>query len=254
MNSIKIFIALLIFTLSHSVEAYAQDSNDILGDITFITEHLPPYSYKKDGQVCGIGPDVLDAAFENIGSSKDAHAMQVYPWARAYYLAQHQPNICLLITIRTKMREDLFKWVGPVTDFNLVFITKKSLQLDTLEDAKKYRIGVPRAAVAHQQLLKHGFAESQIDPSTNSDFLFEKLCKGRVDVLVVNDKTLEIFQSKGIYSDETHRVNFVLNVGDGYIACNPQTPARPLQALQKSINSIAESGELQNIIAKNMNY
>jgi polar amino acid transport system substrate-binding protein len=47
--------------------------------------------------------------------------MEVYPWVRAYKMAQTTPNVMLFSILLNPQRENLFKWVGALHPFQVFF-------------------------------------------------------------------------------------------------------------------------------------
>ncbi|WP_158006870.1 transporter substrate-binding domain-containing protein [Piscirickettsia litoralis] len=102
--------------------------------LIIITEQYPPFNYKdttkkagKKQQLTGIAVDILKQTYLNAGLKLNLNDIKILPWSRGYYLAQqaHLTNM-LFSTARTKEREDLFKWVGPiVADYTSVYALKR---------------------------------------------------------------------------------------------------------------------------------
>ena len=76
-----------------------------------------------------------------------SYPIQIYPWARAYREIQDTNNTVVFTMSRTKEREKMFQWVGPIveSDWILVGDGNSSLVINNLDDAKKLkRIGTVR--------------------------------------------------------------------------------------------------------------
>lgn len=112
------------------------------------TEDYPPFnmraSDKRKGSsssdITGISTEIVVELFKR---SKIPYSIQIYPWKRAYDLALRKPNYGVFSTTRTKEREKLFQWVGPLVKNNWVFFAKKNrkLKIGSMDEAKKFRVG-----------------------------------------------------------------------------------------------------------------
>lgn len=54
---------------------------------------------------------VLTLSFSTLVYSQE---IRIYPWSRAYVTALEEENSAAFMTVRSKKRENLFKWVGPL--------------------------------------------------------------------------------------------------------------------------------------------
>ena len=54
------------------------------------------------------------------------YKLGIYPWARAYQVAQDAPNVLIYSTGRNDQRENLFKWVGVIAPFDVYLYRLKS--------------------------------------------------------------------------------------------------------------------------------
>jgi len=144
------------------------------------TENLPPLNYLKDGILVGPSVEIVKEIQRRVGSHEQ---IKVYPWARAYKMALEEENVVLFGMTHTKVREDLFKWVGPLATKRDILVAKKGsgIKINSLEDAKKVkRIGTLRDDTRERLLKSHGFAnlESVSDEQKNA----KKLVLGRIDL------------------------------------------------------------------------
>ncbi len=109
--------------------------------LTIVTEDYPPFNMPKAGsqEIVGISSDLLQAAFKKAGI---AYSVALFPWARAYDMAQKDPNTCVYSTTRTPEREPLFKWAGPLVHNDWVLFGRAdSPHLTSLADVKPYTVG-----------------------------------------------------------------------------------------------------------------
>lgn len=77
-------------------------------ELIILAENVPPFSYIKNGYVTGFSTEILEQLLRDAGIHQEQKA-QIYPWARAYYTIQNEPNVALLNMTRSEKRETLFK-------------------------------------------------------------------------------------------------------------------------------------------------
>ena len=125
--------------------------------ITAVTEELPPYNMTVDGELTGMGTEVVKAVLEEAGEDVRIRSM---PWARAYDSALNNANVLIYSIARTPQREPLFKWVGVIapTRWFLFSLPGTEFDLKTLDDARQYQIATVKADVGEQYLIDKGFA------------------------------------------------------------------------------------------------
>lgn len=51
--------------------------------------------------------------------------IHVWPWARSYETVMRNQNAVLFSAARTKVREDMFKWAGPILTLSIGLVAKK---------------------------------------------------------------------------------------------------------------------------------
>ena len=105
-------------------------------ELTVLTENLPPLNYVENGMLVGPSVEIVKEIQRRVGSDEQ---IQVYPWARAYKMALADENVILFGMTYTKVREDKFKWVGPLATKRDILVAKKSsgIKISSLERRQK---------------------------------------------------------------------------------------------------------------------
>ena len=154
-------------------------------DWTIMTEELPPYNFSRQGKVVGASTDILLQILAKNNVRADRKSIQLLPWPRAYQMALATPGAILYSTARTDERENLFQWVGPITNITmgLIALKERNIQIDTLQDLRKYTIGTIRDGAPDQLLLKAGIPESHLDRIASPESNIKKLLAGRIDLM-----------------------------------------------------------------------
>jgi polar amino acid transport system substrate-binding protein len=188
MNAVWLQTLLAISVLTAAQCASAQSTDQASKTIEAVTEENSNlHRIGPDGSVVGPGADLVR---EVLRRARVPYVMSVYPWPRAYAMAQHEPNVLIFSMARTTDREDKFKWVGEVisADYRLVRLkTRPDIKVDNLDDAKHYSIGVVNQDVAHHFLLEHGFPVSGLDVASDFEINVGKLLAGRTDLVVASE-------------------------------------------------------------------
>lgn len=243
----RITLYIIICLVMLSTAARAQS----LSKTHFITENLPPFSYVKDNFLKGTSVEVLKAALEAVNVDGSAAQIHVYPWARGYKTTLKQPNTCLFSAVRTPARESLFKWVGPITNVNLILISQnKEIKIKHLEDLKNYTVTTIRQGIGHQLLRKEGFAENHIDLSADISTMIEKIKRNRIDLLLENENV--IFHTLKMKNMDSKRFikHYTLDFKPLYFAFSKTTEDHVVAKLQEGMDIIRKNGTLDSIIRR----
>jgi len=217
-------------------------------ELTIISEDSPPFNFIKDGVLTGSSTEVVREIMRRLNQTAD---IQVMTWARGYQLALKRPNVVLFSTARTKERENLFHWVGPIYKVRFGFYAKKGTgpYLTCLDDAKKVSaIGTYKDDVREQLLKSQGF--TNLDSSKSPASNLKKLLSGRVDLwLYSNLGVSSIARQIGIDPGE---VELVLPFKDyyAYIALSQGTPQVVAQEWQAALDEMKHDGTFKEISRK----
>lgn len=150
-----------------------------------VTE-VSSFTSGPDGRPGGPGTAIAEATLKRAGLD---YRVAVYPWARAYDMALHDPDVLIYLLARTADRESLFHWVGEVAkvDAPLYRLRKrKDVVVNSLDDARRYRIGVTRGDARQDALRKAGF--SRLVVSAQDLDTFRKLLNNQVDLIPLPER------------------------------------------------------------------
>ncbi len=78
--------------------SFAAAANTGQPPLRVVTELSPPHQTIKDGKVDGVSTQIVIATLKQ--AELDSH-IEVYPWARAYYIATSVPNMLIYNIART---------------------------------------------------------------------------------------------------------------------------------------------------------
>lgn len=237
-----------LFVILISLAALAQA--DPHPELKVVTEHFPPYNFQVDGEAQGMSSEVVQAMLEHAGLEAD---IEFYPWARAYRTARIEPNTLIYSIARIPEREPLFEWIGAIGPYWTSFYKLKSstkLHIDSLDDARSYRIGVSQADVIKTYLEGQGFEQLEV---VNTDQLAVRmLFFGRMELLAFDEAAMPLrVKEAGLDINLIERVFRIEGLSEElYVAMHPDSDPALVQTLKDSLNAIKQNGEYQAIKAR----
>ncbi len=202
-------------------------------------------NYARDDGVTGISSDILRAVCER--AQVQCQQILRFPWQRVYQQTLDDADYGLFSTARTAEREGLFKWVGPIASNEWVLFSKgdSSIQLNSLDDARRYRIGGYKGDAKTQFLLDRGL---EVQTALRDSENVKKLERGQIDLWVTSNQAGRfVARQKGL---EDLRVVQNRHTADLYLALNLQTPDELVQKLQNALDSLRAEGALRSIEAR----
>jgi polar amino acid transport system substrate-binding protein len=221
------------------------------GKILVFTEPLAPVHFEEDGQIRGIGTEVVQAIFEEAGLEPK---IEIYPWKRAYQKVLSNDGSFIYTINRTEKRENLLKWIGPIFPKKVYLYRLKSrddIQLDTLEDAKKYTTAVILGHSLTTMLQDRGFREGkELITTPNKKVQIKFFLKGRCDLITGNEYTIyESLKAEGYSLDHVEPAVFISSEGY-FLGANKNVSDNVVEKLRKANVRIQESGIVEKIIIK----
>lgn len=220
--------------------------------LVLLTENLPPFNmsvsgnnFARDDNVTGINADILRAVCER--AQVECQLILRFPWQRVYQQTLDDVGYGLFSTARTAEREKLFKWVGPLANNEWVLFAKgdSAIQLASLDDARRYRIGGYKGDAKTQFLLDKGV---EVQTALRDSENVRKLERGQIDLWVTSNQAGRfVARQEGM---ENLKVVQHLHTAELYLALNLQTPDELVQKLQSALDSLRAEGALKSIEAR----
>jgi len=245
-----IFAISTLFFLSNS--SFASQT-----EVTFVTEHLPPYQIiKEDSSVVGFATEVVLEAAQR---AKINYSLYLYPWVRTYNLALTKTNHCIFSLARLPSREKLFAWIGPVTEKNNAVIwslksNKHGKEIKTVDDLKRYTTAVNKNDATHTGMLNIGLTENEnLYVLEYTDSLINLLVdRPEIDFIVADDISIpHRAKLSGVSVDLLQRVIEVKSLPlNFFLACNVDTDRNIIEKLTISLANIHQDGTYQKIFSK----
>ncbi|WP_207283017.1 ABC transporter substrate-binding protein [Pseudomonas sp. FW300-N2F2] len=218
------------------------------GTIEVVTEDSL-YAYQRDDKVVGPGIRIAEETLRN--AQLTDYSLSLYPWARAYEKALHEPNVLIFPLDRTPARETLFKWVGEihrVASRLYKLRDNRDITVSSLEQAKQYSIGVVRNDAKQIYLQQRGFTRLVI--SANNHDNFQKLLNRQIQLLPMPENTARLMSQDAqvdfasleevyILDEQPHRV---------HLAFSLSTPDEVVAKAQRAFEELKDSGEVARIM------
>jgi len=225
-------------------------SNAMATNVTVVTEHLAPFQIVDSNSITGLSTEIVRATLDEASFDYDIEA---YPWSISFNRAIHEENICIYSLARIPERKLLFQWIGHITTsrISLYSLKKSPININNLNDAKKYKTAVIKDDVTHHYLLSKGFVEGEnLYVMSNYDALLQllEMPSRQIDLIVINDDLInhrvnnEVEASKylNVYSLDELMLDF-------YFACSLNTDSKVVDKL-KTIMARREAAGLNSII------
>lgn len=232
-------VSVFIAPLPH---LFAEPQNT-LGKLRVLTEHSPPGEYQEpSGRVTGPTAEMVRELMRRAGETAE---IELHPWKRAYEYALSDQPIALFETARTREREKLFKWVGPVKRISrgLYALEENAQPLDNLEQARQTAgICAYNGDSSADMLLQLGFANLSLP--TLPEQCLSMLLHKRVAVWATSDIEKDAFLATlGLPSATIKRV-LELDIRELYIAFSLATPDSTIQRWQRVLDEMKRDGTL----------
>lgn len=217
-------------------------------DLKLYTEETGKSSLYINGELTGASVEMVREIMRRIGKS---YPITVAPWARGYDFALNEPNVVLFATTRTKERESLFQWVGPIIRIQWVFVARKvdGLVINSLEDAKKVGgIGTYKDDAREQELKRLGFTNLVSKWGIVNNY--KMLEEGRLDLVAASSVNYTTPMRQAGVDPDDYEIVYSWQTNDLYIAFSKQTPASIVQEWREAFESMRQDGMFQAIYSE----
>lgn len=233
-----------VLTLSVAASAWGQS-------ITVVTEEYPPYNFQdaSKNKISGMGTEVVE---EILKRTKLDYKLGIYPWARAYQMAQDAPNVLIYSIGRNDKREALFKWVNVIAPYDVYLYRLKSrpeVKVSTMDDIKRFKIGAVRDDVRAQYLEKAAVPlDLVIEDSANA----KKLASQRIDLFPIDELAMvALYKREGLDPRSVVKAFKLEALSAGlYMAFSKQTPDALVHKCKAALAEIKRDGTFERIRVK----
>jgi polar amino acid transport system substrate-binding protein len=246
----RLLLVLASVSLLFISGAHAAESPDT--DLVLLTENFPPYNMAKNGKnfaqgenINGIAVDIVREIFKRADITYSLTLR--FPWERIYKLALEKPGYGVFVMARLPDREKLFKWVGPLGPDDWIMLAKadSKITLETLDDARQYKIGAYKGDAIAETLAKQGLSPIVVLRDQDNA---KKLVNGQIDLWATGDPA-------GRYLARQEGVNGLktvlrFNSAELYLALNKDVPDELVVRLQAALDQLRKEGKVDEIMAR----
>jgi polar amino acid transport system substrate-binding protein len=246
----RILLVLASASLLLISSARAADSSTT--ELVLLTENFPPYNMAKNGKnfaqdenINGIAVDIVREMFKRANVTYSLTLR--FPWERVYKLALENPGYGAFVMARLPDRERLFKWVGPIGPDDWIMLAKadSKISLESLEDARKYRIGAYKGDAIAETLAKQGLKPIVVLRDQDNA---KKLVSGQIDLWATGDPAGRYLARQ----DGVNGLKTVLrfNSAELYLALNKDVPQATVAKLQAALDQMRKDGVVDEIMGR----
>ncbi|MBD9465136.1 MULTISPECIES: ABC transporter substrate-binding protein [unclassified Pseudomonas] len=220
--------------------------------LVLLTENFPPYNMAKNGKnfaqdenIHGIAVDIVREIFKRADISYSLTLR--FPWERIYKLALESPGYGVFVMARLPEREKLFKWVGPIGPDDWIMLAKadSKIALDSLEQARQYKIGAYKGDAIAETLAKQGLKPIVVLRDQDNA---RKLVNGQIDLWATGDPAGRYLARQEGVTDLKTVLRF--NSAELYLALNKDVPDDVVARLQAALDELRKEGAVDAIMAR----
>jgi len=230
----------------------AQAAENPATDLVLLTENFPPYNMARNGKnfaqdenINGIAVDIVREMFKRANLTYSLTLR--FPWERIYKIALEKPGYGVFVMARLPDREKLFKWVGPIGPDDWIMLAKadSKINLDSLEDARKYKIGAYKGDAIAETLAKQGLKPIVVLRDQDNA---KKLTSGQIDLWATGDPAGRyLARQDGVFGLKTV---LRFNSAELYLALNKEVPDETVAKLQAALDQLRKEGVVDEIMAR----
>lgn len=226
----------------------------IFAEINFIlnTENEPPFSmrrnefggFRPDDPLMGISVEILDAVFRRL---KISYKMSIDSWDVSYKKALSGENQGVFSTTRTKEREQLFKWVGPLVANDWLLVAKENFEGNIREirdpNLKKFKIGTLKGGAIDNYLRENGIPTIVFESGFESALALKQ---EKIDLWAVGGP-IAFYYAKKVGAENLKSIFVIKRHQFLYLALNRKIPDNLIEALNRELGIMRRDGTIRDI-------
>jgi polar amino acid transport system substrate-binding protein len=221
-------------------------------DLVLLTENFPPYNMAKNGKnfaqdenINGIAVDIVREMFKRADITYSLTLR--FPWERIYKLALEKPGYGVFVMARLPDREKLFKWVGPIGPDDWIMLARadSKITLESLSQARKYKIGAYKGDAIAETLAKQGLKPIVVLRDQDNA---KKLVNGQIDLWATGDPAGRYLARQEGVSGLKTVLRF--NSAELYLALNKDVPDETVAKLQAALDQLRKEGVVDDIMGR----
>ncbi len=244
-HSVLVWFAFLLFSSTSAAQ--------MIDDLYLMSEEFPPYNFRENGNVKGTSIDLMALILQKLNSKQDRNDIHILPWAKAFQYLLERENTVLFVMTRTQDRENLFKWVGPISTARNVLIARKArhIKIDSLKDIRHVTLGAVRNDAGAQLVAeKAGVQIRSMKIAPDAIQCIRMLNHGEIDLFAYDENVMTWLIQKNGLNPEDYETVFVLEEGFHYFAFHHGTSNQLIEQIQKALDEIKLQGDYDAILER----
>ena len=220
-----------------------------LAQLQYLTEEWAPFNYLENGTPAGIGVEMLDAVFRNLGVNRSRSDIRIVPLSDAFHQAQGNTGTVVFSIVRTPEREPLYQWAGPFTKSSFVVFApvSRNITIASPADLNRYRIGAVKDSIENTLLTGRGVEVSHIVNDMLPEDLLRKMEGGEIDLWATGDLTGRYEMKKAGVNPDAYEIVYTLSENDFYFIFSRDVPETLVSAFQQALGTVRKQRDPQGI-------
>jgi len=220
-----------------------------LAQLQYLTEEWAPFNYLENGTPAGIGVEMLDAVFRNLGVNRSRSDIRIVPLSDAFHQAQGNTGTVVFSIVRTPEREPLYQWAGPFTKSSFVVFApvRRNITIASPADLNRYRIGAVKDSIENTLLTGRGVEVSHIVNDMLPEDLLRKMEGGEIDLWATGDLTGRYEMQKAGVNPDAYEIVYTLSENDFYFIFSRDVPETLVSAFQQALGTVRKQRDPQGI-------
>jgi polar amino acid transport system substrate-binding protein len=219
--------------------------------LTFLSEQNPPVNYEDSRQkAAGFSVELLQLVWQQMSISPQP--IKFLPWARAFYITQVQPNTVLFATSRIPDRENMFKWVCPISSSAVALFRRNSDRFDlkSYSTNDTFSIGVVRADIAEDVVTTKAYNKHRLVKARNIEQLIRLLQSQKVDMVAAYEPVIYTTMQRMGLSPADYPRELVLQKMTDCFAFNRATSDEVINDYQNALSAVQNSQQYRELVSR----
>ncbi|NRA37482.1 MAG: ABC transporter substrate-binding protein, partial [Planctomycetes bacterium] len=159
-------------------------------------------------------------------------------------------NIALYVTTRIPRREDSFYWVGPLVVNRWCFYARadSDIVLDSMDDAKKYKIGTGRNYAIDGMLRSNGF-DKQLTALPDDRLNVPRIMTGTIDLWAGGEAQLPYKVRQAGFKERDIKKVFNLQSVELYVVFGKASDPNLVKRWQSALDDMIADGSYAKMLA-----
>lgn len=210
-----------------------------------------PMSWLENGQLVGLGPEIVETIFSEIGVQVKS---QRYPWRRVFEAAR-QGQIDVIASLYFTNERDQFLLYSdiPYAESKTVIITQRGneFSFNQWQDLKDKKGGAILGDSWGEQFDKYIETDLNVENVYNYKQNFLKLFSGRIDYVIATENNAIIIAAQLKLSEKISILPVAVNTEKEYAAFSEYSPfIKYLPLFNEKLREMVENGDVDRLKEK----